>query len=242
MAKGNSIIRCLVTGLVAATCNVSASPTIDSIDSLDHGNANVARASFRDDFTDFNTEIWACEYTCPTIENGRARFHLSSGVEANNQGSWTKAYYKPERFTSGRFTVRFSLTARPAQKVWWGVALWDDGPAEDGSQFNEINFGYTVDGSLTDSQLLFESTRLGEGQSIRVDTGVDLYDEEYHNATLEYNSERVAFYFDGTLLHEISDAASIPTDPMDLVLGPRLVSGDPLTEFFLESIDWVQIE
>ncbi|KAI0965941.1 hypothetical protein F4678DRAFT_467084 [Xylaria arbuscula] len=236
MAKQNNLFRYLVTGLVAATCSANAIPTADNIQ------GHVPRASFRDDFTEFDTDTWACEYTCPTIETGKARFHLSSGVEPNNEGSWTKARYKPERFTSGRFTVSFSLTARPEQKVWWGVALWDDGPAEDGSQFNEINFGYTVDGSLTDSQLLFESTRLGEGQSIPVDTGVDLYDEEYHNATLEYDSEHVAFYFDGELLHEITDTDSIPTDAMDLVLGPRLVSGDPLTDYFLESIDWVAIE
>ncbi|KAI0486984.1 hypothetical protein F4859DRAFT_527140 [Xylaria cf. heliscus] len=241
MPRGNNIIRYLAAGLFAATSAVFGLPTEDSLNSA--STAHVARASFRDDFSDFNKDIWSCEYTCPTIENGRARFHLSSGIEPDNEGSWSKARYKPARFTSGRFTVRFSLTARPAQKVWWGVALWDDGPAEDGSQFNEINFGYTVDGHLTDSQLLFESTRYGEGQSIPIDTGVDLYDEEYHNATLEYDLERVAFYFDGKLLHEITDTAAIPTDPMDLVLGPRLVTGsEPLTEFFLQSIDWVEIE
>ncbi|KAI0424382.1 hypothetical protein F5Y09DRAFT_142671 [Xylaria sp. FL1042] len=236
MVKVDNIFRYLTTGLVVATCHVYALSTADNI------NAHVSRTSFRDDFTESNESIWSCEYACPTIENGRARFHLSAGIEPNNEGSWSKARYKPERFTSGRFTVSFSLTARPTQKVWWGVALWDDGPAEDGSQFNEINFGYTVDGSLTDSQLLFESTRLGEGQSIPVDTSVNLYDEEYHNAMLEYDSEHVAFYFDGNLLHEITDKVSIPTDAMDLVLGPRLVSGDPLTEFFLESIDWVEID
>ncbi|RWA11425.1 hypothetical protein EKO27_g3672 [Xylaria grammica] len=101
--------------------------------------------------------------------------------------------------------------------------LWNDGPTDDGSQFNEINFGYTVDGHLTDSQLLSESTRLGEG--------------------LEYDYEHVAFYSDGNLLHETTDTAPIPTDLMDLVLGPRIVAGgEQLTEFFLESFDWVEIE
>lgn len=176
MTKGNSIIRSLAIGLLVVASNVNALPAADSINSV--STTHVARASFRDDFTDFNKDIWSCEYTCPTIETGKARFHLSSGIEPDNEGSWSKARYKPERFTSGRFSVRFSLTARPAQKVWWGIALWDDGPAEDGSQFNEINFGYTVDGHLSDSQLLFESTRYGEGQSIPVDTGVNLYDEE----------------------------------------------------------------
>ncbi|GAP89871.1 putative glycoside hydrolase family protein [Rosellinia necatrix] len=239
MTKGKNIIRCLATALLATAWGAHALPTADSPDGA---SGHVARASFRDDFTEFNKDVWSCEYTCPTIVTEKARFHLSSGVEPRNEGSWSKARYKPARFTSGRFSVRFSLTARPAQKVWWGVALWDDGPAADKSQFNEINFGYTVDGSLSDSQLLFESTRRGQGQSVPVDTGVDLYTEEYHNATLEYDSARVAFYFDGKLLHEITDSASIPTDAMDLVLGPRLVDGsEPLTDFFLESIDWVQI-
>ncbi|KAI8947532.1 hypothetical protein F4801DRAFT_582356 [Xylaria longipes] len=93
--------------------------------------------------------------------------------------------------------------------------------------FNEINFGYPVDGHLSDSQLLFESTCLGKGQSIKVDTRCgNLYDEAYHNATLEYNSERVAFYLDDKLLQETTITASTPTDPMDLVLSPRLVTGE----------------
>ncbi|KAI1174859.1 hypothetical protein F4777DRAFT_552726 [Nemania sp. FL0916] len=242
MVQIENAVRYAVTGLLAITTHAHALPNAGS-SSLYGTKVHAARASFRDDFTSFDTDIWSCEYTCPTIETERARFHLSAGIKPNNEGSWSKARYKPARFTSGRFTVRFSLTARPAQKMWWGVALWDDGPAEDGSEFNEINFGYTVDGSLSNSQLLFESTRRGQGLSIPVDTGVDLYDEEYHVATLEYDSEHVAFYFDGDLLHEITDTASIPTDPVDLVLGPRLVTGsEPLTEFFLESIDWVEIE
>ncbi|KAF2971584.1 hypothetical protein GQX73_g2028 [Xylaria multiplex] len=148
------------------------------------------------------------------------------GIEPDHEGSWFKARYILERFISGRFTVRFSLTAWPTQKVWWGIALWDDGPAEDGSQFNAINFGYTVDGSSTS-----------------VNTSVNLYDGKYHNATLEYNFQHIAFYFDGKLLQEITDTASIPADPMDLILGPRLVTGgEPLIEFFLKSIDWVGIE
>ncbi|KAI1818973.1 hypothetical protein F4861DRAFT_206255 [Xylaria intraflava] len=239
MTNGNNMIRRLAVGLLAAASNVCALPTVDSTGS---SKAHVARASLTENFNEFDKDTWSCEYTCPTIATDKARFRLSSGVEANNEGSWSKARYKPERFTSGRFTVSFSLTARPAQKMWWGVALWDDGPAEDGSQYNEINFGYTVDGHLSDSQLLFESTKLGQGQSIPVDTGVNLYTEEYHNATLEYDSDHVAFYFNGKMLHEITDKDSIPTDAMDLVLGPRLVSGEPLSDSFVESIDWVTIE
>jgi hypothetical protein len=75
-----------------------------------------------------------------------------------------------------------------------------------------------------------------------VDTGVNLYDEQYHEATLEYDSARVALSFDGQLLQKITDQSIIPTDPMDLVLGPRLVTGgEPLTQGFTQSIDWVEI-
>lgn len=200
------------------------------------------RADFRDEFDTFDTNLWRCEYTCPVIEGGRARFRLQSGVPPNNYGSWSKARYTPTRFTSGRFTVSFSLTARPEQPVWWGIALWDDGPAADGSQFNEINFGYTSDQSYGDTELRFESARRGVYDSLRVDTGVNLYDEQYHEATLEYDSSRVALYFDGQLLKEITDQAKIPTDSMDFILGPRLVTGgQPLTQGFTQSIDWVEI-
>ncbi|GAW20351.1 hypothetical protein ANO14919_098560 [Xylariales sp. No.14919] len=180
---------------IAELAATSQAPALSTADSLGSAEIRFPRASFRDDFTEFNRYIWSCEYTCPTIENERARFHLSVGIEPDQEGSWSKARYKPERFTASRFTVGFFLTARPAQK------------------------------------------------SISADIGVNLYGEEYHNATLEYDYEHVAFYFDGNLLHKTTDMAPIPTDPMDLVLGPRIVtSSEPLTEFFLESFDWVEIE
>jgi hypothetical protein len=227
--------------LAAGVTNIQALPGTGAAHTH---HSHVARADFRDDFDAFdNVNTWRCEYTCPLIETNRARFRLRSGVPPNNVGSWSKARYTPERFTSGRFTVSFSLTERPRDHpVWWGVALWDDGPAEDGSQFNEINFGYTTDQSYTDTELRFESAKRGEYVSLRVNTGVDLYDGEYHEATLEYDATRVAFYFDGRLLEEITDQAVIPTDPMDFILGPRLVTGgSPLTAGFTESIDWVEI-
>lgn len=230
----------LVGCVLLAGTRVQALPTVDRIDISE--TTHIARDSFRDDFTTFDENVWRCEYSCPVIEDGKARFRLQSGVAANNDGSWSKARYTPQRFTSGRFTTRFSLTERPAQEVWWGVALWDNGEAEDMSEFNEINFGYTTDQSFTNTQLRFESARGGKAVSLKVDTGVDLYDGQYHTATLEYNSDRVALYFDDELLEEISDTSVIPTEPMDFILGPRLVSGgDPLTSGFTESVDWVEI-
>lgn len=234
------IMQSLTAALLAFGL-VTAHPTSDT--SLQTTHKHHIRADFRDDFESFDTNLWRCQYTCPVIEGGRARFRLRSGVAPDNEGSWSKARYTPTRFTSGRFTVSFSLTARPEDHpVWWGVALWDDGPAVDGSQFNEINFGYTTDQSYGNTELRFESARRGAYDSLRVDTGMNLYDEQYHEATLEYDSTRVALYFDGQLLREITDQAIIPTDPMDFVLGPRLVTGgEPLTQGFTQSIDWVEI-
>lgn len=196
--------------------------------------------TFRDDFTTFNTANWRCEYTCPVIETGKARFRLRSEVLPNNEGSWSKARYTGKRFTSGKFTVSFSLTERPReQPVWWGIALWDDGV--DG-KFNEINFGYTTSQSFSDTQLRFESAKEGVDDFRKIDTGVNLYDGQYHTATLEYDANHVAFFFDGKKVGEITDKKFIPTAPMDFLLGPRLVEGAGLAKGFTESIDWVEIE
>ncbi|WP_127504754.1 hypothetical protein [Actinoplanes solisilvae] len=203
-----------------------------------------AAHSFVDNFDTLNANVWRCEKSCPTIEDGgKARFHLRPDVEPDNPGSWSKVVYKPERFTAGRFTVRFALTDRPeGRPVWWGAALWDDGPARDGSKFNEVNFGFTTDEPFSDSQLYVESAKHGKVSSVRVDTGVDLYDGEFHTATLEYDAEHVSFTLDDRLLETITDRTVIPTDPMSLILGPRLVTGaEPLTGEFTESIDRVDI-
>ena len=235
MVQGFSIVRCVAAVLLVA--GVQAAPAAEPLEATD--SQLVARTTFREDFNTFNKDLWSCEYTCPVIEGAKARFRLQSGVAPDHEGSWSKARYKGKRFTSGRFTTYFSLTARPKQPVWWGVALYSETSS---GQVNEINFGYTTDESFTNTQLRFESYKHDKYVSLKVDTGVDLYDEEYHTATLDYNSNRVQFYLDGKLLKEITDKSVIPTDPMDFILGPRLVTdGKPLTKGFTESIDWVEI-
>jgi hypothetical protein len=198
---------------------------------------------FVDAFDVFNTSLWSCEYSCPKASQGAARFSLLAGIQPNNLGSWSKIRYKPRRFTSGKFTARFALTNRPNRAVWWGIALWDDGPSADGSKFNEINFGYTTNQSFTNTQLFFESAKLGKAASVKIDTGVNLYDGSYHTGQLEYDSKHVSFYFDGVLKHTITDVSVIPTDPMDFIIGPRLVTGSaPLTADFAEIVDSTEIE
>lgn len=238
-----SITRCLAAVLLVARIDAQGFSAAANSLEISTQPTHITCATFKDDFDSFSASTWSCEYTCPVIEGGKARFRLRSGVPPDSEGSWSKARYKAERFTSGNFTVSFSLTARPTeQPVWWGVALWDNGPASDGSEFNEINFGYTTDQSFSNTQLWFESARRGNAKPVKIDTGVDLYDEEYHTATLEYDADHVAFFFDGEKLGEITDQSFIPTNPMDLILGPRLVSdGEPLTEGFTQSIDWVEI-
>ncbi|MEU9888082.1 hypothetical protein [Sphaerisporangium sp. NPDC051011] len=207
------------------------------------GTADAATV-VRDEFNSLNTSVWHCEITCPTVSGGLAKFDLQPGVAPRRTGSWTKIGYRPTRYTRGSFTIRFALTKRPTNRaVWWGLALWDDGPAADGSQFNEINFGYTTNQSFTNTQLRFESAKRGKDVSIKVDTGVDLYDGKFHTGTLEYASDYVAFYLDDRLLKVINDESVVPTDPMELVIGPRLVDGSqPLDQKFTETVDYVKIE
>jgi hypothetical protein len=176
------------------------------------------------------------------VAAGVATFALLPGVAPNNNGSWSKARYVPRRFTCGRFTARFALGMRPPQPVWWGIALWDNGPNPDQSQYNEINFGLTTSESPGNTQMRFESTKLGQGVSLVVDTGVDLYDGSYHVGELAYDATRVELYFDGRLLQTISDTTVIPTDPMDFLLGTRLVTTPALTGEFDEIVDSTQIE
>ncbi|CAG9951029.1 unnamed protein product [Clonostachys rosea f. rosea IK726] len=171
----------ILQGLVAAAAFVSAAPN-EAAERPQY----VKRTTFRDDFTTFDSSIWSCEYSCPVIEGEKARFRLYSNTAANQEHSWCKARYKPQRFTSGTFTTYYSLTARPKQPVWWGVALYDE-PMED----------ITVD--------------------------FDLYNEEYHEATIEYDASHVALYIDGVKKTELTDSSLIPTDAMDFLLGPRLV-------------------
>jgi hypothetical protein len=135
---------------------------------------NANAAPFVDTFDQFNSSIWSCEYSCPTVSGGTAKFHVKKGIAPNNMGSWSKIRYKPKRFTSGTFKVRFNLSHRPEGAVWWGIALWDEGPTSDMKSFNEINFGYTTNQSLSNTQLLFESAKLGKALSLPIDTGVDL--------------------------------------------------------------------
>ncbi|GAA3634141.1 hypothetical protein GCM10022223_60570 [Kineosporia mesophila] len=230
---GGLAVALLIGGTVTAVQASASEPTRKKT-------KTAAATSFTDTFDSFNTSTWACEYTCPVIETGKARFRLKSGVAPDNYGSWSKARYKPARFTEGKFTVNFSLTERPKEKVWWGVALWDDDRGSD--QFNEINFGYTTDQSFGNTQLRFESAKRGNDVSLKVDTGVDLYDGQYHSATLEYDAKHVSFSLDGKLLKTITDPQYIPTDAMDLILGPRLVTGgQPLSQGFTESVDSVEI-
>jgi hypothetical protein len=110
------------------------------------------------------------------------------------------------------------------------------------SQFNEINFGITTSESATNTQMRFESTKLGNGVSLVVDTGVDLYDGSVHVGQLAYDATRVELYFDGRLLQTIADTTVIPTAPMDFLLGTRLVMAPTLTSEFDEKVRHTQLE
>jgi hypothetical protein len=197
---------------------------------------------YTDGFDALDLGVWRCEYSCPSVSAGTATFSLLPGVQPNNAGSWSKIRYTPRRFTSGAFTVRFALGPRPTESVWWGVALWDPGPSPDESQYNEINFGYTTDATSTNTQMDFLSARLGQKTSLKIDTGTNLYDGSYHVGRLVYDRAHVDLYLDGALLQTITDTRFIPTDPLDLVLGARLVTAPVLTSRFDAMVDSCEIE
>ncbi|MET0400840.1 MAG: Ig-like domain-containing protein, partial [Cystobacter sp.] len=170
-----------------------------------------------------------------------SKFQVKQGIPPEKKGSWSKIRYKPQRFTTRTFKLRFNLSHRPEGAVWWGIALWDNGRVPGMKEFNEINFGYTTDQRLSNTQLLFESAKLGKMQSLPIETGVNLYDGQYHEASFEYDANHVSLFLDGRLLRTILDKTFIPTDPMDYIIGPRLVTGSaPLVKDFTETVDWTE--
>jgi hypothetical protein len=60
---------------------------------------------------------------------------------------------------------------------------------------------------------------------------------------LEWTDHAVRLHFDGKVVKEITNRAVIPIDPMDLILGPRLVDKEKglLEMEFVETVDWVDI-
>ena len=201
-----------------------------------------APTSFVDEFDTLETTAWGCEYTCPTIKSSKATFSLQPSVTPAMEGSWSKIHYTPRRFTSGTFKVTFALGPRPTEPVWWGVALYDEGPSPDQSQYSEIYFGYRTDGSLTDQQMLLETARFGASKAVTVNPGFDLYDGSFHTGELTYDAQHIELTIDGQLLQTIDDASVIPTAAMSFVLGTRLVETPVLSARFDDIIDSCEID
>jgi hypothetical protein len=205
-------------------------------------NVTPAPTSFVDEFDTLDTMAWGCEYTCPTIKNSKATFSLKPGVTPDMEGSWSKVHYMPKRFTAGTFKVKFALGPRPTEPVWWGVALYDEGPSPDQSQYSEIYFGYRTDGSLKDTQLLLETARFGTSKAVTVDAGFDPYDGSFHTGELSYDAQHIELSLDGQLLQTIDDTSVIPTAAMSFVLGTRLVETPILATRFDDIIDSCEID
>jgi hypothetical protein len=195
-----------------------------------------------DTFDTLDADVWRCEYGCPSVAGGALTFSLLPGVDPKSTGSWSKIRYMPRRFTAGAFTVRFSLGARPAEPVWWGMALFNAGSSPDQSQYNEINFGSRTDSSDADTQTDLFYARLGQDASTKVDTGADPYDGAYHVGKLVYDATHVDFYFDGRLVQTMTDTKFIPSEPLELVIGTRLVTTPVLTSRFDMTVDSCEIE
>lgn len=222
--------------LLAALCGACGNVSVDA--------TTLAPAThpFTDPFDVLDPTAWACEFGCPTVESGVATFTLSAGAEPSTNASWSKLRYLPRQFTAGSFTVRFALDSRPKEPVFWGVALYTDGPRADQSESSGVYFGYRTDGSLSDSQLLLETTQLGRDRAIPIDTGGTLYDGTYHTGKLVYDATHIDLYFDDELVQSITDRTVIPTAPLDFYLGTRLVTTPVLASNFDVRIDSCKIE
>jgi hypothetical protein len=232
-ATGNHGGVMLLFALTAASCG-----DVDV-----HATSRAAPPNaYTDGFDTLDPNAWQCEYSCPSVSGGAATFSLLPGVGPDGVGSWSKIHFAPRRFTAGSFTVRFALGPRPPEPVWWGVALWDAGPSPDQSLYNEINFGARTDGTYTDSEMDLFAARLGQSVSVKVDTGVNLYDGSFHVGRLVYDATHVDLYFDDKLLRTITDTSVIPTDPVGLVLGTRLETVPVLVSGFDMIIDSCEIE
>lgn len=193
----------------------------------------VGTKTFVDDFVTLDTNVWRCEFSCANVKNGFANFILKPGYSPNDPNTWSKLVYK-NQLNNGRYTMRFSVKPN-SRSVWWGLALWKEYP--DGT-YDEINFGaYDRDNNMID----LESTKAGIGRSVSVDTGIDLYDGNFHTVSLDVRPNKVSMIFDGAEIASITDTNVIPTSQMDFLVGSRLVDNTPLTTESDMIIDYVTI-
>jgi hypothetical protein len=186
-----------------------------------------------DSFDQLNSAMWGCEYACPTVSDGYARFTLDPG-EVNTNTTWSKLFYKNKEFGHGTYAMKFRYNRRPLEcEVWAGWALYAE---TDAGLVNEINFGIETacKSRCTDSTLIMESYRNSKNNEVVVPVGVSLFDGVWHTVELIYSADSIAMNFDGRHVASITDETTFPATTMELIPGARVVSGTLDSRFYLD--------
>lgn len=191
-----------------------------------------------DNFNSLNTTMWGCEFSCPAVSDGFARFNLDPGA-VNTNTTWSKLSYKNRTFSYGTYSMTFKYNRRPLEaETWAGWALY----SETSGLVNEINFGIETacKQRCNDQTLILESYKNSVNNEVIVPVGVSLFDGTWHTAELTYTASRITLNFDGKQVASITDLNTIPSATMALIPGARVVSGT-LTSRFSMDIDSISI-
>lgn len=185
-----------------------------------------------DSFDSLNTALWGCEYSCPNVSNGYARFTLQAG-SLNTNATWSKLSFKNKSFSYGKYSMKFRYSRRPLEaEVWAGWALY----TETSSLINEVNFGIETacKQRCNDQTLIFESYKNSINKEVIVSTGVNIVDNSWHTVEILYTPTKITLTFDGEKLDSIIDQNNIPAVPMKLIPGARVVSGTLSSTFYMD--------
>ena len=190
-------------------------------------------ASITDNFDTLNTSIWGCEYACPTISNGYARFNIEPGT-LNTNTTWNKLSHKNKAFGYGTYAMKFRFNRRPIEtEVWAGWALYSETST---GQINEINFGVETAclSRCSDKSIITESYKNSSNIEIVITRGVSLFDGTWHTAELTYSAAKIVLKLDGDSVASITDSNKIPTVTMALIPGARVVKGILNSPFYMD--------
>ncbi|WP_155893529.1 hypothetical protein [Cystobacter fuscus] len=79
---------------------------------------NANAVPFVDTFDQFNSSIWSCEYSCPTVSGGTAKFHVKKGIAEHRKDG------RPvERWWAGaEESSRAAVGGRPSRAPGGGEA------------------------------------------------------------------------------------------------------------------------
>lgn len=186
-----------------------------------------------DNFDSLNTTIWGCEYACPTLSEGFARFNLNPGP-LNTDTTWSKLSSKNKMLSYGTYSMKFRFNRRPIEtETWAGWALYSATPS---GLVNEINFGIETAclSRCSDKSIINESYKNSSHFEIVITTDASLFNGAWHVAELTYMTTSITLKLDGKPVSSIIDSTKIPTVPMALIPGARVVTGKLNAPFYMD--------